>query len=162
VYYYLKTKNEIGNAIIDLRVWRLRAAAATAGSSCALRKRRLNFRKMGPGRWSIMIIHSNDGSLFQWPTATEGIHYDIVTDTVGDGQILGLRKAGFCPNGPLGHNPPDRVVGPQRSERGFFCQLSRTSYIRSVDDPLWCNPEWRQYMYARCKANGEKRCRSPH
>src|SRR6516162_5364548 len=85
---------------------------------------------------------------------------DIVTDTVGDGQILGLRKAGFCPNGPLGHNPPDRVVGPQRSERGFFCQLSRTSYIRSVDDPLWCNPEWRQYMYARCKANGEKRCRS--
>ena len=108
---------------------------------------------------------------------------DIVTDTVGDGQILGLRKAGFCPNGPLGHNPPDRVVGPQRSERGFFCQLSRTSYIRSVDDPLWCNPEWRQYMVegvvfslpkgdaqrvwfpemlARCKANGEKRCRSPH
>src|SRR6516162_2502377 len=52
------------------------------------------------------------------------------------------------------------VVPIERSERGFFCQLSRTSYIRSVDDPLWCNPEWRQYMYARCKANGEKRCRS--
>src|SRR6516164_253657 len=33
VYYYFKTKNEIGNAIIDLRVWRLRAAAATAGQT---------------------------------------------------------------------------------------------------------------------------------
>ena len=45
-----------------------------------------------------MIIHSNDGSIFQWPTATEGIHYghrDLMVDssTAQVAWAKGLRDA---------------------------------------------------------------------